>query len=306
MNAYQLGTNWDINVGCGAQVNLDDYFSALPPRSLTRVPFYARMAVNKKTGNVDFTALDAVLAAAARHEQLVVVVLSGHDGFCEDERPKDRAWYAAGWRSDDRGAPLPFAKWLDTAVVRWAGSPALAGWTAAGEPEASDCGFTDCGWRSRTCAADSAAVLRSFFDATGARIRRLDSEAVIWSGLVGGGQCGSAGDDFAMLASSPGIDVLEYHDYHPSPVVPYQLGQRIAQARAAGKPLVVAELGLESGSCVPLEQRKLLLSETIRSQRARGTAGALFWSFVPDPRVDACTLDIGPQDPLRGLVGRHG
>jgi mannan endo-1,4-beta-mannosidase len=303
MNAYQLGTNWDVNAGCGAQVDLDDYFDSLPPRSLTRVPFYTRMAVNKKSGTLDFSALDAVFAAAARHSQLVVAVLSGHDGFCEDEHPRDHAWYAGGWRSDERGSPMTFAAWLDTAVARWARSPALAGWTAVGEPEASDCGSADCVWRSRTCSADAAAVLRAFFDATGARIRQLDPQAVIWSGLAGGGQCGSAGDDFATLASSPGVDVLEYHDYRPSPVVPDELARRIAQAHAAGKPLVVAELGLESGSCVPLAQRKSLLADTIRSQRAHGTAGALFWSFVPDPRADQCTLDIGPGDPLQTLVG---
>ncbi len=306
MNAYQLGTNWDVNTGCGAQVDLDDYFSSLPPRSLTRVPFYARMAVNKKSGRPDFSALDAVFAAAARHGQLIIAVLSGHDGFCEDEYPKDHAWYAGDWRSDQRGSSMTYAAWLDTAVTRWADSPALAGWTAVGEPEASDCGSADCAWRSRTCSADAAAVLRAFFDATGARIRQLDPHAVIWSGIAGGGQCGSAGDQFALVAASPGVDVLEYHDYHPSPVIPDELAQRIAQAHAVGKPLVVAELGMEAGSCVPLAQRKTLLEATIRAQRARGTAGVLFWSFVPDPRMSQCTLDIGPGDPLHALVGNSG
>ena len=32
-NAYELGTDWSVNRGCGAQVDLDSYFSALPPNS---------------------------------------------------------------------------------------------------------------------------------------------------------------------------------------------------------------------------------------------------------------------------------
>ena len=35
-NAYQLATDWSVNAGCGAMVDLDSYFSALEPGSLTR------------------------------------------------------------------------------------------------------------------------------------------------------------------------------------------------------------------------------------------------------------------------------
>jgi mannan endo-1,4-beta-mannosidase len=306
VNAYQLGTNWNVNAGCGAQVDLDHYFGSLPPHTLSRVDIYSSMAVNKNTGQLDFSALDAVFDTAARYGQLLVAVLSGHDGACENERTKSRAWYAGGWRdTDSPGSPgaVPFATWLDTAVARWANSPALAGWTAVGEAEPSNCGSMDCAWRSRTCPAGSGAVLRSFFDATGARIRALDPDAVIWNGLAGGGQCGSAGDDYAMVAASPGVDVLEYHDYSPGPLAD-ELRQRVGQAQAVGKPLVVAELGLPGGSCLPAAERKAQLSDAIAAQRAAGTAGALFWSYVPDPRTDQCTLDVGPDDPLLAMVGR--
>ena len=119
VNAYQLGTDWSVNAGCGAQVDLDGYFGALPPHTLSRVDVYSSMAVNKNTGQLDFSALDAVFDAAARHGQLLVAVLSGHDGACENERAKSRAWYAGGWRdTDPHGSPgaVPFATWLDTAV----------------------------------------------------------------------------------------------------------------------------------------------------------------------------------------------
>ena len=110
-----------------------------------------------------------------------------------------------------------------------------------------------------------------------------------------------------MVAASPGVDVLEYHDYSPGafPGDPADgLRRRIDQAHAVGKPLVVAELGMPAGSCLSAAERKAQLSDAITPQRAAGTAGALFWSFVPDPRTDQCTLDVGPHDPLLTMVGR--
>ena len=303
LNAYQLGTDWSVNKGCGAQVDLDAYFGALPARSLTRFNVYSSMALNKNTGALDFGPLDAVFAAAQRHNQLLIAVLAGHDAACQDDGTKSNAWYAGGWRDASAPGPMPYAKWLDTAVARWASSPALAGWTAVGEPEPSNCGSLDCGWQARSCPANSAVVLRKFFDDSGARIRSIDPDAVIWSGLAGGGQCGSAGADFATVAASPGIDVLEYHDYRSGPGMAADLPDRIAQAASVGKPLVVAELGMPAGSCLPAAERKTKLAAAIAAQRDAGAAGVLFWSFVPDPRNDECTLDIGPDDPLLSLIG---
>ncbi|MBU9765653.1 beta-mannosidase [Mycobacterium sp. TNTM28] len=309
INAYQLGTDWDINTGCGAQVDPEQFFSLLPPRSLIRVNVNSTLAVNKSTGALDFAAIDAVFDAAARHDQLLIAVLTTNEGGCENEHFKDHAWFSGGWRTDrSHGHPMTYADWLDTAVTRWADSPALAGWSAVGEPEPSNCGVENCDWPSRQCYSDSAAVLRAFFDATGARIRALDPGAVIFSGHAGGGQCGSAGDDFETVGASPGIDVLEYHYYVGTDTLPgdssFGLQRRLGQARALGKPLLVAELGMKAGSCVSLAQRRRVLGELIGQMRGDGAAGAMFWAFVPDPRPAECTLDIGPTDPLFSMVGK--
>ncbi len=308
LNAYSLGTNWAVNAGCGPQVDLDTYFSRLPRRSLTRVAVVSNMAVNKHTGRLDFSALDAVFAAAERHDQLLIPVLSGQDGHCENEFFKDFTWYAARWRTDtSHGAPMPFAQWLDTAVTRWGDSPAVAGWTPVGEPTPSMCVDGQCDWRTNTCPVDAAAVLRGFFDATGARIRELDPGAVIWDGRVGGSQCGSVGDDYRNVSTSDGIDVLEYHDYEQGGSLPGHeagdLGQRLDQAHAVNKPLVVAEIGIPAGNCRSLDDRHAGLAEIIRRERGAGAAGALLWAFVPEPRVHDCTLDIGPSDPALELLG---
>lgn len=308
LNAYSLGTDWSVNVGCGPQVNLDEYFSLLPARSLTRVAVVSAMAVNKATGELDFSALDAVFDAAARHDQLLIPVLSTQDGQCENDDFKDYRWYAGGWQSHlAPGAPMPFAQWLDTAVRRWADSPAVAGWSPIGEPTPSVCRNGTCDWRTNTCPPDAAAVLRGFYDAAGARIRQLDPGAVIWDGRIGGDQCGSDDDDYRSVSTSPGIDVLEFHDYTGGGVLPGHeadgLPRRLEQARAVGKPLVVAEIGMTAGLCRTPDGRRDALAQIIARQRAAGTAGALLWAFMPEPRRNDCTLDIGPADPLLTLVG---
>ena len=308
VNAYQLGTNWRVNAGCGAQVDLDAYFGALPPNALTRINAYSSFVVDRSTGELDFEPLDALFEAAERHHQLLNAVLASSEGACEDGGFKDNAWFAGGWRyASLPEEPMSFAAWVDTAVTRWGDSPAVAAWTPVGEPEASNCGSLDCDWRGRECPPGAAIVVRRFVDDVGARIRGLDPDAVLFEGRAGGGQCGSAGDDYAYVGASPGVDVLEYHDYevgHELPGDPFNgLGRRLAQARALNKPLVVAELGVNAGSCMPLGERAELVSGTVGELRGAGAAGVLFWAFVPDPRLTECTYDLGPDDPLMAMVG---
>jgi hypothetical protein len=307
-DAYQLGTDWQINEGCGAQVDLNKYFRALPPRTVTRFDLFSSFAKNKKTGETDFSRLDEIFREAADHDQLLVAVLSSGEGTCEDFEFKDHSWYAERWEEPaSRYTPMPFGRWLDTAVARWGSSRALAGWELVGEPEPSNCTDSRCSWQTRLCPAGSADVLRQFFDAAGGRLRSLDSDTPIWAGLAGGGQCGTRGDEYRQVAASPGIDVLDYHDYGP-PGEPLPgskddgVLRRIQQARQVGKPLIVAEMGQMAGSCGSLQGRADDLARKIRTQRRAGTAGALFWAWVPDPRLGECTLDIGPGDPVLSVI----
>jgi mannan endo-1,4-beta-mannosidase len=308
INAYQLATDWSVNAGCGAEVDLDTYFGGLQPHSLTRFNAFSSLAVNKSTGMLDFSALDAVVRAAERHGQLLIAVLSSNEGSCEGDYYKGYDWFAGGFLTNTSpGMPMTYAAWLDTAVQRWAGSPALAGWTAVGEPEPSHCTDSRCSLALRTCHPDSAKVLRAFYDVTGARIHELDPGAEIFSGHASGGQCGTAGDAFELVSASPGVDVLEYHYYESTDSLPGNeidgLARRAQQARALNKPLLVTEIGMMAGSCGSLETRERVLREAFTEMRSQGAAGAMFWAFVPDPRPGECTLDIGPTDPLMRLVG---
>jgi hypothetical protein len=307
-NAYQLATDWSVNEGCGAMVDLDSYFSSLEPGSLTRFNAFQRLAVNKFTGELDFGPMDAVFAAAEAHDQMVVPVFTGGDGACEDQEFKDRSWYTSGWKTQvPAGSPVRFDQWMSLAVNRWKSSPALAGWELVGEPETSLCGDTTCSWQNRTCPSDSGQILRTFFDQAGAKVRAWDPSTPIWAGLLGGGQCGSAGPDYQLVGASTRVDVLEYHDYGADGVplpgdVWNGLGTHLVQAQALGKPLVVAEIGQNAGSCGTREERADDFEAKVTGQQAAGSAGALFWAFVPDPRDQLCTFDIGPEDPVFDLV----
>lgn len=280
-DAYELATNWSLNKGCGAQVDLDRYFSSLPPNSLTRFDAFASMGV---------AAVDAVFAAAQRHRQLLVAVLASGEGACEGNEFKDELWYSSGWTG-------PYAAWLETAVNRWGRSAALAGWELVGEPEPSNCGDATCSWQQRQCPRDAAMTLRRFFDEAGARLRALDSDTPIWEGVAGGSQCGTRDEDYVLVGRSPSIDVLDVHDYGST-----DIGRRLEQAAALGKPLVTAEMGQFAGSCAATSDRAAELAERAISQRRAGSAGVMFWNFVPDPRADQCTMDIGPTDPLFAVL----
>nr|WP_206038027.1 beta-mannosidase [Rhodococcus sp. HNM0569] len=302
LNAYQLASDWSVNAGCGAEVDLDAYFDGLPPGALTRFDAFRMLATNTRTGALDFGPLDAVFAAAERHRQMVVPVLAGFDGACENEVFKTRDWYVDGWqRGGDEGG-ISYEEWVGLAVNRWKTSASLAMWDLIGEPEplAAD----------RSCPDDAASVLRTFVDRIGARVRSIDSTHPVTVGLVGGGQCGTAGDEYGRLAGSAHIDVLQYHDYGADGIpLPGSgtdgLAARIAQARAAGKPLLVAEIGQYAGNeggCATPATRAVDVGRKIDGQRAAGTAGALLWAYVPDPRSGECTYDIGDGDPVRHVL----
>ncbi|MFD1815457.1 beta-mannosidase [Rhodococcus gannanensis] len=309
-NAYQLATDWSINRGCGAQVDLDAYFSALPGVTITRFNAFSALATNKFTGAVDFAPVDAVFAAAERHGQFVIPVLTAQDGACEDDVFKQRDWYVDGWQQQAAGMPMSFQDWVTTAVARWRSSPALAAWELVGEPETSVCPGGNCDFANRVCPPDAAEVLRTFMDDAGALVRAQDPYRLITAGLTGGGQCGTQGDEFQYVGESPNVDVLQYHDYHadgiPLPGDQWNgLARRIDQVEAIGKPLLVAEIGQAAGGCLPYAQRAADIGTKIAGQRVAGTAGALLWAFVPDPRHDDCTYDIGPGDPLYDLLAAY-
>ena len=302
VNAYQLATLWSVNRGCGGHVDdLDGFFSSLPPASLVRFWAFQELAVNRTSLQRDFTAIDRVVAAAERHGHLLVMTLGNHWRDC-DGFEKTTAWYGGGFRdAPSVGDGLPRVAYVDyvrEAVARYQTSPAIGMWEPVNEPELT-CGRSD--------------VLRTFFDAIGEEIKRIDPSHLISSGTIGGGQCGTQGAEFEFVHASPGIDVASFHDYGadtaPMPGDQWNgLAVRLEQTARLAKPLIVGEVGMVAGTApdcsMSTSRRADLLAAKLDAQMRAGVRAFLPWAWTADP--PACTYDIRGDDPSRSWLRAVG
>lgn len=312
-DAPQMATWWAVNRGCGTQVDdpeLDRFFASLAPSTL--VGFWATqaMALNKTTHALDWTGIDRVFRAAERHHQLLVPVLSTQSGNCSDGHWKDKAWYDGGYRQafDDDGRhlePLSYWDYLQAVVPRYAKSPALGMWEPVSEPEASNC---EAGRRGNDCTGHvvcppgASSALRGFFDDVGGELKQLDDRHLVTSGTVGGGQCGTAGADYAFVHASASLDICERHDYDPPSPPLSALSQATMEAcRQAGKAFVVGEAGISGAErtdgCLGLAQRRDAMRARSDAYLAGGAQALLVWQWVAES-PGSCDYPVGPGDPM--------
>ena len=321
VNAYELGTDWGTNAGCGLMLSdqqLDSFFASLPPHSLIRFWAYeGTIGTNVHTGEIDWAPLDRVFAAAAAEGQLLIPVLGDQGGSCDGDQWQDPAWYDGGFMQDfndpalGQGAtPLSYWDYMRAIVQRYEDSPALGMWEPISEADPETCPVQDepgnCGGNT-ICADESAAAqsLRQFFDTVGGEIHALDPNHLVEEGLVSNGQCGTEGSDWTYVSESPGLDVLSYHDY--SDITDYLSGDatnglavRLQEAARIGKPIIGGELGTAGGvgpGCPSDIERTSELTAKIIAQIQAGSSGVLAWNWVPQ-LITACGYDIGPGDPL--------
>jgi hypothetical protein len=320
-DAYQLGTDFGTNTGCGSMATtaqIDSFFSSLRPNSLVRFwAFQGTMATDVHTGQLDWAPLDNVFYQAAKYHVYLIPSLSDQAGTCDGGHWQDAAWYSGGFTtaynsaSDSNGkglAPLSYSDYVTDIVSRYADSPALGMWEPVNEAEASNCPAADqpsnC-WGNQTCPneAASAAALDSFYTTVGAKIHALDPEHLVEAGFLGGGQCGTAGSDYENVGASPGIDVLSVHDYFGALPLGGDrwngVAARLTQARAVDKPIISGEVGIKAGidqsGCVSLQQRALDMSAKMTAQFAAGASAFLVWDWLTDP-LGPCSLNTGPTD----------
>jgi mannan endo-1,4-beta-mannosidase len=314
LNAYELATEWGSNSGCGAMLDdtsLNHFFAGLPRGGMVRVwGFQGSMAINPSTGAREWGPLDRVISAAGRHGQLLVISLTDQAGTCDDGHWKDAAWYLGGYRAAPQGSvSTPYWDWLHEIVRRYRTSRTVAMWEPVNEPEAAGCAPTvsagACGSAPRCRAGAAGDALRSFFDTVGAEIRRIDPNHLVESGSLGGPQCGWTATKGRRIAASPGIDVTSYHDYESTEALPRDLRARLREATRIRKPLLVGELGIRAGAsvagCSSSGRRAAVVRSKVDAMLAAGAAGVLVWDWVPVPQ-DRCDYDVGPGDPLLGLL----
>ena len=326
VNAYEIGTEFGINAGCGGQesdAQLNQLFSSLPPNSLVRFwAFQDAIATNVNSDQLDWAPLDRVFAAAAAHGQRLIVTLTDQGGVCDGNHWQDPSWFEGGFQdvfdspsnSDGSGhTPLSYWNYLQDVVNRYKNSPALGMWEPISEASAATCDgnyYPNTCWGHTSCPdeAVAAAALRHFYDVVGAEIHTLDPNHLVESGMLGGGECGAANNDYEYVSASPGIDVLSYHDYYPGTAMGGDqwngIAVRIAQAAALGKPIIAGEMGLDAGSaagCMTLTARSAQIQSKIQTQMEAGTSGVLIWDWLPAPSAP-CNTDTYPGDPLMAVV----
>jgi aryl-phospho-beta-D-glucosidase BglC (GH1 family) len=316
VDAYELGTVWGINAGCGGMLTdtgLNQFFASLPPHSLVRSWFYQPMATNVQTGARDWRPLDRAVAAAARHGDYLIATLGDQGGVCDGQNYHDIGWYQQGWTSrianaDAQNLELTtYQRWVSDVVSRYQGSTAIGMWELVNEPEASTCPSASTGAgcaTGRTCPSEqmAATALHGFFTAASGDIHSLDPNHLISTGLGGSGVCGAQGADYGPVQDAPAVDVFSYHDYgnDATPLTP-ALSAAILAAQVAHKAIIAGEVGMLAGDhagCVTLTQRAAMLKAKQAAQLGAGLSAFLVWNWVPDtrPTVSPCSYDLNAGD----------
>ena len=284
LNVYELASDPGVNLGCGASFNgrWASFFSSLPAGTVVRFWATQQMATSAAhPQQLDWTALNSVFNTAAAYHVRLIPVLGNEWTDCDGSRAvqKDLSWFQGGYTSNNDEGPMSYLAWVRSMVARYARSRATYLWEPMNEAQAANIGGS--------CAESSAAqALRSFFDRVGDTIHSIDPAHQVESGLLGEGNCGTAGGDYAYVGASPGIDVLTYHDYYPPDQVEggdqwNGIAMRIAQAAALDKPILVGEDGILAGTGCgeTLNQRAISFQARGRSQFAAGAIGMLMWNL---------------------------
>lgn len=301
INAPEAATDYSVNGGCGAAIDVLAFFDSLPPDSVVRVDFdqdetiYMGAGVSPTVVHRDWRGLDQVVAAANQSTTHVRLIpyLATQGGVCDGAIYKSDGWYKLGYMQPYVGgadyalgagyARSSYWAYLQQVVSRYAGNPAVLMWEPMSEPEASVCapGYRGGGcYGHDSCPSDATATLVNWFDRVGAEVHALDPGTLVSTGELTNQQCGWPGNGELRIDEAAGVDVASFHDYGSDSVaLPDGLTAAITDARRAGKPLVVGEVGLPAGSACPtsLPARGTELWAKLSSAMAAGVAGWLPW-----------------------------
>jgi hypothetical protein len=279
LNAFTL-------TGCGNadelfdEARLDSFFASLRPRSLVRTYAFQTQRVAD---------IEAVILAAARHEQLLTLVLTDANGSCGDEGiRKDEAWFASGFRES-------YLAWVRELVAREAAQPSIGIWELVSSPT---------GVRVET--------LRAFYDEVGTVVHQLAPHHLVSSGTHGVWAYGG-GDGYRHIHESPGIDVASFRDYYAdTPGGPPNL-QGALDALAGSKPLILDEAGvfasptgdstqmLDGRACLSWDERRDVLWTWLDQALQTRLAGVDVWNYLP-VRREGCGYSTHDSDPLFTLL----
>jgi hypothetical protein len=287
MNAFGMsgceGAAW-------TDAQLDDYFSRLAPNTVTRTWAFQPYGT---------APLDRIVAAAARHQQKVVLVLADGRNYCgewdgaatREGGDKTTTWYTSGFRTN-------YLPWVKTVVSRFKDSPAVAYWEPINEPGSfSSSAYTD-------------TMIKNFLDETAATIRASDANHLVASGTLSEDMYGTR--DYAYLHSGPDIDIASLHEYDydyqkSNVIISGHLKTVLSQMTALGKPLVVGETGIQAGTgCrTSATTRAAAIEQKLTGYLAYApVAGVSVWSTVQyNPYAyETCPLEMQVTDPTIATI----
>jgi len=145
-------------------------------------------------------------------------------------------------------------------------------------------------------------------------IRSLDPDHLIYLSTIGTHQPGFDHAEYgAVYANAPNIDMCSYHDYgwggRPGADLDDRLVQRIADARALNRPLIVSEVGFHadlatgdymSPDAGSLARRRDTYKRKMDRQFQAGIAGFVPWTYQEVSEVNG--MGLGPGDPTLQLL----
>jgi mannan endo-1,4-beta-mannosidase len=274
LNAFTLS-------GCGKEGELfdaarrDAFFASLRPHSLVRTYAFHSQALAD---------IEAVVAAAERHEHLLELVLADGNGSCSDDGArKGEAWYHEDFRDD-------YLPWVRELTAHFRDRPSVGLWELVSSP-------TDV----------APATLRAFYDEVGSVVHELAPHQLVASGTHGAWAYGGS-ESYALIHASAGVDVAEFRDYEQEPGAPPNLAEALT-ALAGSKPLILAEAGvfasptgdaaqeLEGRVCISWAERRDVLASWFESARTTPLAGVLVWNYLPVAQ-GTCSYSTHESDPL--------
>jgi hypothetical protein len=320
VDAYELNTDWSVNLGCGSMETLgqiDSLFSSLGAHAVVRAWFFQQFAVNKYSGQWDWSGIDQVVQAADEYGVHLIATLGNQDGTCDDGVWKDPSWYSSGWKTLDKIASdniVSYQQWVQTVVSRYASNPAILAWEPMNEPRPDTCTLPagtpgwDC-WNNRVCPSEITArdAVRSFFDQVGAEIRAVDPEALISDGALEEPGCGWGTEaDWDYVESSPGIDLVSIHDYSgTAPISAEGLSWYEDEVNTIGKPLFAGEDGDSDTISTCSQDQAEISAWQSKVQEELGPdrfVGWLWWNWSPSNPPVAPSLCAPGPDPLVTMI----
>lgn len=276
-----------------------------------RAWFFQHLATAE--GARDWSAFDKTLAVARRNGVKVIPVLGDQwGGGCEGWRDtpsgyKTSSWYQSGYRSAAGSAPgLPqsYRDFVAAVTRRYRDDPTVLAWQLMNEAESKTSVDGE-------CLPDAAAVLRTWAGDMARLVKRIDPNHLLSIGTIGGGQCGTSGDEYKSLHDIPEVDLCEYHDYSLEAMPGDQwngLTVRLRQAQNLGKPLFIGEAGIRPEHLGgTLEARAALFKAKMDAQFAAGISGYLMWAWrnAEYGGSNVNDFDIGPNDPALILLSGY-